>query len=81
MSKISHYPAVKQIYFYTTEASPEFIRERRVYLENYLLPTWKSRLSEIKSWKEHTDLDMELLSAYQCGVEFLSEALKEEHAQ
>lgn len=41
MSEISSYPAVQQINFYTNDASPELLFERRVYLENYLLPCWK----------------------------------------
>lgn len=79
LSQISHYPAVQQIYFYTTEASPELLQERRVYLENYLLPIWQSRLSEIKSWKEHSVLDVELLSVYQKAVDFLTQTLKQLH--
>lgn len=78
MSGIAHYPAVQQINFYVNEASPVLISERRVYLEKNLLPCWKQRLEEIQSWTVKTETDLELLAAYQSGVDFLTDALKQE---
>ncbi|EPR0420117.1 hypothetical protein ACUZIT_001639 [Enterobacter hormaechei] len=77
MSTTSLYPAVKQIHFYVNDASPELIKERRVYLENYLLPCWIGRLNEILSWEETSATDLELLAEYEKGVNFLIAALKE----
>ncbi|EBV4003017.1 hypothetical protein F9N47_22700 [Salmonella enterica] len=81
MSAISHYPAVQQINFYVNEASPELIKERRIYLENYLLPCWKGRLAEMQSWKEHSDTDLEFIAEYQSAVDYLTEALTQETNQ
>lgn len=81
MSAISSYPAVQQINFYINDASPELLVERRVYLENYLLPCWKGRLAEMQSWIEYTDADLQLLAAYQSGIDYLTDALKQEAAQ
>lgn len=78
---IANYPAVQQINFYVNEASPELIAERRNYLESYLLPTWKNRLEQMQSWKEHSDTDLEFIEAYKSGVDYLTEALKQESAQ
>ncbi|WP_320734116.1 hypothetical protein [Enterobacter kobei] len=78
MSMISLYPAVKQIHFYVNEASPELIKERRIYLENYLLPCWIGRLKEMQSLEETSATDLELLAEYQKGVDFLTEAFKEQ---
>ncbi|MGQ3664001.1 hypothetical protein [Citrobacter braakii] len=78
---IANYPAVQQINFYVNEASSELIAERRNYLESYLLPTWKNRLEQMQSWKEHSATDLDLLSEYQQGVEFLTKALKKETSQ
>ncbi|MDB2181126.1 hypothetical protein [Citrobacter farmeri] len=80
MSTISSYPAVQQINFYVNDASNELIKERRVYLENYLLPCWKGRLEEMQSWQEPSATDLELLAEYQKGVDFLTEVLKQERA-
>lgn len=81
MSEISSYQAVRQINFYINDASPELLFERRVYLENYLLPCWKGRLAEMQSWSECTDADLKLLAAYQRGVDYLTDALKQEAAK
>lgn len=80
MSAVSSYPAVQQINFYVNDASPELLKERRVYLENYLLPCWKGRLAEMKSWIEPSTTDLELRAEYQKGVDFLTAALKQERA-
>ncbi|EDO4758180.1 hypothetical protein PC667_004422 [Salmonella enterica] len=80
MSVVSSYPAVQQINFYVHDASPELLKERRVYLENYLLPCWKGRLAEMQSWKEPSTKDLEFLAEYQKGVDFLTDALKQERA-
>ncbi|HDR2753898.1 TPA: hypothetical protein QCJ76_002501 [Enterobacter asburiae] len=81
MSAISSYPAVQQINFYINDASLELLFERRVYLENNLLPCWRGRLAEMQSWKEYTDADRELLAAYQSGIDYLTDALKQEAFQ
>lgn len=78
MSAVSSYPAVKQINFYVNDASPELLKERRVYLENYLLPCWKGRLAEMQSWKEPSTTDLELRAEYQKAVDFLTAELKQE---
>ena len=78
MSDISHYPAVQEINFYLNEASADLIEIRRIYLSNFLLPTWKRRLEEARTWKERTATDNSLIAKYESGVALLSEALKQE---
>jgi hypothetical protein len=81
MSKVSHYPAVQQINFYVNEASPELIAARWTYLESFLLPTWIKRLEQMQSWKDKNGSDLELIAAYQSGVDYLTGALKKEVSQ
>ncbi len=35
----------------------------------------------MKSWSEYTDADLQLLTAYQRGVDYLTDALTQEAAQ
>ncbi|EBL3323403.1 hypothetical protein L8909_003462 [Salmonella enterica] len=77
MSVVSSYPAVQQINFYVNEASPECIEGRRAYLCQCILPRLKDGLSSMHIWKEKTDDDLELISIYQKGVDFLTEALNQ----
>ncbi|CAH5525794.1 hypothetical protein [Klebsiella oxytoca] len=69
--------AARMINFYTKEASRECIEGRRAYLSKCLLPRLKDGLSSMQAWKEKTDDDLELISIYQKGVDFLTEALKQ----
>ncbi|EGT5185844.1 hypothetical protein FZI02_08960 [Cronobacter sakazakii] len=78
MSNISNYPAVRQINFYVNEASPELISARRNYLQEFLLPTWETRLKQMLSWSDKNDSDLELIEIYRNGVEYLTQALKRE---
>lgn len=76
MSNIANYPAVRQIKFYVNEASPELISARRNYLQEFLLPTWETRLKQMLSWSDKNDSDLELIEIYRNGVEYLTQALK-----
>lgn len=78
MSNIANYPAVRQINFYVNEASPELISARRNYLQEFLLPTWETRLEQMLSWSDKNDSDLELIEIYRNGVEYLTQALKRE---
>lgn len=78
MSNIANYPAVRQINFYVNEASPELISARRNYLQEFLLPTWETRLKQMLSWSDKNDSDLELIEIYRNGVEYLTQALKRE---
>lgn len=35
----------------------------------------------MQSWSEYTDADLQLLAAYQSGIDYLMDALKQEAAQ
>ena len=81
MISASECAAARQINFYVNHASQECIEGRRVYLSQCLLPRMKEGLSSMQAWKDKTDDDLELISIYQAGVDFLTEALKQEVSQ
>ncbi|EBR3160731.1 hypothetical protein CB002_004490 [Salmonella enterica] len=77
MIPASECAAARQINFYVNEASPECIEGRRAYLCQCLLPRLKDGLFSMHIWKEKTADDLELISIYQKGVDFLTEALNQ----
>lgn len=78
MSDVSECAAARLINFYINEASRECIEGRKIYLRECILPRLKDGLSLMHSWKEKTDEDLELISIYQKGVDFLTKTLKQE---
>ncbi|MDE5206811.1 hypothetical protein PYX06_19240 [Citrobacter amalonaticus] len=75
MIPASECAAARLINFYINDASRECIEGRRAYLCQCLLPRLKEGLSSMRAWKEKTEDDIELISIYQKGVDFLTEAL------
>ncbi|WP_024141038.1 hypothetical protein [Salmonella enterica] len=80
MNTASECAAARLINFYVNEASAECIEGRRCYLENCLLPRLREGLVTMHAWKEKNADDIELISIYQKGVDFLTDALKQERA-
>ncbi|ECP5354623.1 hypothetical protein FT953_20880 [Salmonella enterica] len=81
MISASECAAARQINFYINDASRECIEGRRDYLCQCLLSRLKDGLSSMQAWKETTDDDLELISIYQKGIDFLTKALKQGAAQ
>ncbi|PEH72051.1 hypothetical protein [Edwardsiella tarda] len=81
MIPASECAAAKLINFYINDASRECIEGRRDYLCQCLLPRMKEGISSMQAWKDKTDDDLELIAIYQKGVDFLTEALKQEVSQ